>query len=114
MCSVQHIMEVRQAFQELPFPVSASDQQSDDDEASDSGVDSAMLSESSYSAGAASRPISAKYTNECALSLGQSQESANSLRRAHSLPVKCHGNKQPGLTSSGDGVCMSAFYVRRE
>lgn len=65
-------------FQELPFPVSASDQSSGD-EASDSGIDSTMLSERSYSAGAASLPISAKCTNECALSLGQSEHPADSL-----------------------------------
>lgn len=73
-------------FQELPFPVSASDQPSGD-EASDSGIDSTMLSERSYSAGAASLPISAKCTNECALSLIQSEHPADSLRKAHSLPV---------------------------
>ena len=73
-------------FQELPFPVSVYDQLSGD-LASDSGVDTTPLSERSNSGGAVSLSTSGKCTTEHVLSLGTSQLSADSLRRAHSQPI---------------------------
>ena len=82
------MMEVLAVLQELPFPVSFSEQPNGDaDVVSDSGVGSAALSERSYSGGAASLSTSAKCTAECALSLGTTQHPVVSLQRSHSLPI---------------------------
>ena len=74
-------------FQELPFSLCSEQPSSDVDVVSDSGVESAALSERSYSGGASSLSTCIKGRRESSHSLNTEQQPAVSLRRTHSLPI---------------------------